>query len=169
MKDRRRAITIILAVAFLNHLLTFLAYEWYAGIDSYSYDVCGMQLVSGVFFDIFPVMFREPFVPIVKNILYLIFEGHPYILGILIHTLGIVTSLWAYRLGERFNRVIGFLLGLFTAAYLPVSVHFHHISITTFFIPILVITADRIAAWLKKPTLAPYVAYGCQHCMCISD
>ena len=92
------ALPLILCVAFINHLLTFLAYDWYAGIDNYSYDVCGLQLISGQTFDLFPILFRAPLIPIIKNILYLIFEGHPYALAVLIHSLGIIMAVLAYRL-----------------------------------------------------------------------
>mgnify|MGYP001766875507 CR=1 FL=1 len=38
---------VILLIACINHFLTFLAYDWYAGVDCYSYDVTGLQLLSG--------------------------------------------------------------------------------------------------------------------------
>ncbi len=153
MKQSRRDLTVVFLVAFANHILTFLAYDWYAGIDAYSYDACGLQLMSGCFFDIFAVMLREPFIPIAKNILYLLFEGRPMALGILIHVLGISAALLAYRFGARFGRIIGLALGLLFAANLSLAAHFHHISATTFFIPSLIIAADRVCAWLKKPTV----------------
>lgn len=161
MKPSARDIIAVGSLALLNHALTLLAFDWYGGVDGYSYDVCGMQLLSGRMFDIFPVMLREPFVPLAKNILYLLFEARPYALGVLIHCLGIVTAILACRLGARFNRRVGLLLGLLTAAYLPLSVYFHHISVTTFYIPALVISADRLCAWLIKPTMRRVLSLAC--------
>ena len=142
---------IIFLVSTLNHLLTFLAYDWYAGIDNCSYDVAGLQLVSGYIFDIFPIMFRPPFLPIVKNILYLIFENKPYLLSILIHSFGVAMALLAYKLGNRFNKWVGLITGMLVALNLPMSVFFHHISIFTFFVPFLLLAADRFVVWVKRP------------------
>lgn len=145
------ALPSVLVVAFINHLLTFLAYDWYAGIDSYSYDVCGLQLVSGHIFDLFPILFRPPLIPIIKNIVYLVFEGHPYLLSVLLHSLGVATAALAYRLGCRFHKAIGFALGMLVALNLPMSVHFHFISTVTFFVPLLLLVADCFIVWAKKP------------------
>lgn len=139
-------------VAVAHHLLTYLAYDWYPGTDAYSYDVCGLQLVTGIEFDRFALMFREPLVPVAKNLLYLAFEGKPFILAALVHLLGICAALAAWRLGRRFSRPVGLALGLAVAGYLPLSVHFHQLSVTTFFIPLLILAADRFAAWLLEPS-----------------
>lgn len=142
---------LVLFIATINHLLTFLAYDWYAGIDSYSYDVAGLQLLSGVIFDIDPILFRPPFVPVVKNILYLIFEGYPYFLSLLIHILGVITVWLGYRLGSRFNKWVGFLLGIVLALNINVSVYYHQITSITFYLPILLITIDFFILWIKRP------------------
>jgi hypothetical protein len=149
----RVALLLVIAVAVLNHWLTFLAYDWYAGIDSYSYDVSGLQLVSGRFFDIFPVLFRAPLIPIAKNLLYLVFEGHPYALSVLLHFLGVMTAILAYRLGSRFHKAVGFAMGMLMALNLNISVYFHHISVTTFIIPLFLLAADCFVAWVKKPNI----------------
>ncbi|MBP7088405.1 MAG: glycosyltransferase family 39 protein [Candidatus Omnitrophica bacterium] len=143
----------IFLVASLNHLLTFMAYDWFAGIDNYSYDVAGLQLLSGHVFDLFPIIFRPPFVPIVKNILYLIFEGKPYLFAIFLHLLGIATVLLAYRLGSHLNKMVGFITGLLVALSLPMSVFFHQVSTFTFFVPLLILAADRFIVWIKRPNL----------------
>ena len=147
----RPALLLVLTVAFANHLLTFLAYDWYAGTDGYSYDACGMQLVSGKVFDLFPILFRPPFTPVVKNILYLLFEGHPYFLSVLIHLLGIFTAALAYDLGRRFHNAVGFILGMLVALNLPMSAQFHQISAFTFFVPLLLLSADCFVIWLQEP------------------
>lgn len=147
------ALPSVLVAASINHLLTFLAYSWYAGIDSYSYDVCGLQLVSGYVFDIFPILYRPPLIPILKNILYLIFEGHPYGLSILLHSLGVVTAALAYRLGCRFHKAVGFALGMLMALNLPMSIHFHYFSSVTFLVPLLLLTADCFVTWVRKPNV----------------
>lgn len=147
------ALSLILAVAFAKHLLTFLAYDWYAGTDGYSYDISGLQLVSGRVFDIFPIIFRPPVTPILKNILYLLFEGHPYILAVLTHALGIVTVAVAYDLGRRFNNAVGFIVGMLLALNLPMAAHFHHIATFTFFLPLLLLSADCFVVWLQRPGL----------------
>jgi len=147
------ALPLVLFVASINHFLTFLAYDWYAGIDAYSYDVCGLQLFSGQVFDLLPILFRPPLIPIIKNILYLIFEGHPYALSILLHSLGVGTAALAYRLGSRFHKAVGFGLGMFVALNLPMSVHFHFISTVTFFVPLLLLVADCFVVWIKKPSV----------------
>ena len=103
------SLPIILLISIANHLFTFFAYTWYAGMDSYSYDVCGLQLVSGYKIDIFSLMYRPPLVPILKNILYLIFEGHPFALSIFVHFIGVITTVLVYRLGCKFNKKIGFI------------------------------------------------------------
>ncbi|GEM_PF-3250899 len=143
--------SIVLFVACANHLLTFLAYDWYAGIDCYSYDVAGLQLLSGYRFDPFPAIYRAPLVPVLKNVLYLIFEGHPYALSIFVHSWGVATAILAYRIGKRFGRSVGLILGLVVAGNLALSVHFHHISITTVFIPLILAAFDRFCAWVKHP------------------
>jgi hypothetical protein len=145
------ALPLVVCTAFINHLFTFLAYNWYAGIDNYSYDVCGLQLVSGRVFDLFPILFRAPLIPIAKNILYLIFEGHVYALAVLVHFLGIITAVLAYRLGCRFHKVIGFVVGMLAALSLPISVNFHHISTFTIFVPLLLLAADQFMAWVENP------------------
>jgi hypothetical protein len=144
-------ISLILLTAALNHLLTFLAYDWYAGIDAYSYDVAGFQLVTGLILDPYPLMFRAPLVPIIKNLLYLLFEGHQVLFGVFLHTLGIATTYLAWRLGRRFSRVAGATAGMFMALSLPISVHFHHLSVTTIYIPLLILTADQFIVWIRKP------------------
>lgn len=144
-------ISVILFIATLNHLLTFLAYDWYAGIDAYSYDVAGFQLVTGLIFDPYPLMFRAPLVPIVKNLLYLVFEGHQVLFGAFLHLVGIATTYLAWRLGRRFSRVVGATAGMFMALSLPISVHFHHLSVTTVYIPLLILTADQFVVWIRKP------------------
>jgi hypothetical protein len=142
---------LILFIAALNHLLTFLGYDWYAGIDAYSYDVAGFQLVTGLILDPYPLMFRAPLVPIIKNLLYLLFEGHQVLFGVFLHTLGIATTYLAWRLGRRFSRVAGATAGMFMALSLPISVHFHHLSVTTIYIPLLILTADQFIVWIRKP------------------
>lgn len=142
---------LVLLVASIKHVLTFMAHDWFAGIDYYSYDVAGLQLVSGQIFDIFPIIFRPPLIPIIKNILYLIFEGHPFALSVFMHLLGIGTVMLTYLLGNRFNKVVGFIVGMLMALNLPISVHFHHISSTTLFLPLLILAVDRFVAWAKKP------------------
>lgn len=145
------ALPSVLVVAFINHLLTFLAYGWHAGIDSYSYDVCGLQLVSGYVFDIFPILYRPPLIPIIRNILYLIFEGHPYGLSILLHSLGVVVAILAYRLGCKFHKAVGFVMGMLVAFNLPMSIHFHSISPVTFLVPLLLLAATCFITWARKP------------------
>lgn len=147
------ALPTVLAVAFINHLLTFLAYGWHAGIDSYSYDVCGLQLVSGHIFDIFPILYRPPLIPVIKNILYLIFEGHPYGLSIFLHSLGVAVAILAYRLGCKFHKAVGFAMGMLVALNLPMSIHFHSISSVTFFVPLLLLAATCFINWARKPNL----------------
>ena len=58
----------ILALAVANHCLTFLAYDFYPGVDAYSYDVAGLQLLTGTNFDPFPKLFRPPVVPPEKSV-----------------------------------------------------------------------------------------------------
>lgn len=142
---------LIVFTAVLNHLFTFLAYDWYAGIDSYSYDVAGFQLVTGLILDPYPLMFRAPLVPIIKNLLYMVFEGHQVLFGIFLHLLGIATTYLAWRLGRRFSRTVGATTGMFMALALPISVHFHHLSVTTIYIPLLILTADQFIVWIRKP------------------
>lgn len=144
--------SLVVTAACINHLLTFLAYDWYNGIDGYSYDVCGLQLISGKVFDLFPILFRPPLVPVLKNMLYVIFEGHPYALSIFLHMIGIATVALAYRLGNRFHKAVGFSLGMLFALNLSLSVHFHFISSVTFFVPLVVLSADRFILWIQKPT-----------------
>jgi hypothetical protein len=144
-----RPLLIILLVAFTKHLLTFMAYDWFEGIDYYSFDIPGMQLVSGQIFDLFPIFFHPPLIPVVKNLLYLIFEGHPYALAIFIHFLGIATVILTYQLGNRFHRMAGFVMGMLMALYLPIAVHFHHISAPTLFVPLIILAADRFVIWVK--------------------
>jgi len=144
---------LIIFIAFLNHLLTFLAYEWFPGGDSYSYDVSGLQLVSGRIFDIFPLIFRPPLVPILKNIFYLIFEGHPYLLSSIIHILGIFTVFLAYLLGKEFNKLTGFIFGLVIALNLEISVFFHSISLFTFYVPLLLLSLYFFVKWIKNPSV----------------
>ncbi len=147
------ALPLVLVAASINHLLTFLAFGWYAGIDSYSYDVCGLQLISGYVFDIFPILYRSPFIPIIKNILYLIFEGHPYGLSILLHSLGVVVAALAYRLGCKFHKAVGFAMGMLVSLNLPLSIHFHYISTVTFLVPLLLLAADCFVTWVRKPNV----------------
>jgi len=147
----RWGLLIIVFTAAVNHLITFFAYEWYPGMDSYSYDICGLQLVTGKVFDLFPVMFRPPFVPIVKNILYLLFEGHQYALCLLLHLIGILTVVLAYLLGAKFHKVIGFIIGMLMATNLQISVLFHSISTFTFYVPLLLLTANCFVSWAKNP------------------
>jgi hypothetical protein len=154
-------LAMILSIAFVNHTLTFLAYDWYAGIDAYSYDVCGLQLITGCFFDVFPVVFRPPLIPILKNILYLFFEGHQIGLSLLIHCVGILSVFWAYRLGSRFNKFVGLGLGFLMAIDLNISVHFHHISSTTVFIPLLLLTMDKFVVWMQKPSMRSTIVLAC--------
>ena len=142
---------LVIGVAVLKQTLTLLSYGWYAGIDSYSYDVAGLQLVSGYVFDLFPILFRAPVMPVAKNILYLVFEGQPYFLSIVLHSLGVFSVYLAYRLGSRFSKTAGFLLGMLLALNLPFSAHFHHISSVTFFVPLLLLSADRFIVWTGKP------------------
>jgi len=141
---------LIIFIAFLNHLLTFLAYEWFPGGDSYSYDISGLQLVSGRIFDIFPLIFRPPLVPIFKNIFYLIFEGHPYLLFSIIHILGIFTVFLAYLLGKEFNKLTGFIFGLVISLNLEISVFFHSISLFTFYVPLLLLSLYFFVKWIKN-------------------
>jgi hypothetical protein len=141
---------LVLSIAILNHLLTFMAYDWYDGIDGYSYNVSGLQLVSGKVFDMFPILYRPPLIPIVKNLLYLIFEGHPYFLIILVHALGILTALLVYYLGNRFHKAVGFIAGLLFASSIQISVNFHHISTFTFFVPLLLLAANLFIIWVKN-------------------
>ncbi|MCX5694758.1 MAG: hypothetical protein NT014_06560 [Candidatus Omnitrophica bacterium] len=145
------ALPLILCVAVINHLVTFWAYTWYAGVDSYGYDICGLQLVSGRIFDLYPILFRPPLIPVVKNILYLIFEGHPYVLAGLIHLLGIVMVVLVYRISYRFHKGIGFVVGILTASNLSIAVNFHHISVFTIFVPLLLLTVDRFIIWVQNP------------------
>jgi len=159
------ALPLILAVVFAKHLLTFLAYDWYAGTDGYSYDICGLQLVSGHVFDIFPVIFRPPFTPILKNILYLLFEGHPYLLAALMHALGIFTVAVAYDLGRRFNNATGFIVGMLLALNLPMAAHFHHIATFTFFLPLLLLSADCFIVWLQRPRTGLTILLGILVCL----
>jgi len=142
---------LVIFSAFVNHLLTFMAYDWYDGIDGYSYDVCGLQLASAEKFDLFPIFFRPPLIPILKNILYLLFEGHPYSLIILIHILGMAMAVLAYYLGNKFHKVVGFAMGMLVALNLPMSVNFHHISTFTFFVPLLLLAAVSFINWIKNP------------------
>lgn len=144
---------LVLVVAGINHLLTFLAYDWYAGIDSYSYDVCGLQLLTGKIFDVEPILFRPPLIPIIKNILYLIFEGHPYALAILIHILGVVTVWLAYRLASRFHKWVGFSMGMLMALNLSIAVYFHQLTSLTFYLPMVILTVDYFIVWMKKPKI----------------
>ncbi len=147
------ALPAVLAVAFINHLLTFLAYGWHAGIDSYGYDVSGMQLLSGHIFDAFPILYRAPLIPVIKNILYLIFEGHPYGLSILLHSLGVGVAVLAYRLGCKFHKAVGFAMGMLVAMNLPMSIHFHSISTVTFLVPLLLLAAICFINWARNPRL----------------
>jgi hypothetical protein len=143
-------ILLILFIATLNHFITFMAYDWYDGIDGYSYNVSGLQLVTGRIFDLFPILYRPPFIPIVKNLLYLIFEGHPYGLIILIHSIGILTALLVYLLGCKFHKAVGFIAGLLFASSIQISVNFHHISTFTFFVPLLLLAANLFVTWAKN-------------------
>jgi len=144
------ALPLILLVSIVNHFLTFLAYNWYAGMDSYSYDVCGLQLVSGKIFDNFPIMYRPPLVPILKNIFYLIFEGHPFVLSIFVHLIGVGTVVLVYRLGCRFHQKVGFAVGMIMALNLNMSVFYHSVSTLTFYVPLLILAADCFVVWLRK-------------------
>ena len=144
------SLPIILLISIANHLFTFFAYTWYAGMDSYSYDVCGLQLVSGKMFDIFPIMYRPPLIPIFKNILYLIFEGHPFALSIFVHFIGVITTVLVYRLGCKFNKKIGFITGLAMALNINMAVFYHSISTLTFYVPLLILAADCFVVWMRK-------------------
>ncbi|MCK5492764.1 MAG: hypothetical protein KAJ14_06620 [Candidatus Omnitrophica bacterium] len=145
------ALPVILLISSINHFFTFLAYSWYAGIDSYSFDICGLQLVSGEIFDIFPIIYRAPLVPIIKNILYLIFEGHPYLLAVLLHFLGVLTVFFVYRLGNEFHKAVGFAIGIFMALNINITIFYHFISSFTFYFPLLLGSAYRFILWIKKP------------------
>ncbi|MDD5613798.1 MAG: glycosyltransferase family 39 protein, partial [Candidatus Omnitrophica bacterium] len=139
----------VVLVAVLNHVFTYLVYEWYPGMDAYSYDVCGLQLMTGQIFDPYAVMYRPPLVPIAKNILYMIFERRPYILALVIHLIGVLTVFLSYRLGKRFNSIVGFILGLLVAINLNISIFFHSISAFTFYVPLLILAADYFICWVK--------------------
>ena len=147
------ALLVVILVAIVNHFFTFMAYDWYDGIDGYSYNICGLQLVSGRVFDLFPILFRPFLIPIIKNLLYLIFEGRPYALIIFVHLIGVLTALLAYRLGSRFHKVVGLAMGILFASSIQMSVHFHHISTFTFFVPLLLLAADCFVSWAKKPNM----------------
>ncbi len=154
IKQRMRfypEVFLVAAIGILNHVLTLMAFDWYAGRDAYSYDAAGLQIMTGYVFDPFCLMFRAPLLPVIKNVLYLVFEHHVFLLGVFLHMLGVGTILLVYRLGLFFGRGIGFVLGLMAAAYLPLSVHFHHLSITTVYIPLLTVTAVFFIRWIRSP------------------
>ncbi len=142
----------VLATAALSNLLTFLALNWYAGMDNYSYDVAGLQLLTGARFDLYPLLYRTPLVPVLKNLLYLGFEGHPYLLCLLLHALGVLTVYLGYRLGAHFGRLAAVGLGGVLALNLNLPAMFHSVSTLTFYLPLLLWSAERFAAWTREPT-----------------
>ena len=168
MKLRRGALlaSLVLAVGAAAHALAFLALGWYPGTDNYSYDVAGLQLLTGIVFDRFPLIYRPPLAPVVKNVLYLLFEGHPYCLNILLHATGFLT-LWAFlRLGRRFSPLAGLLAALIVALDLDMAAIFHIIDSTTVAIPLLVWNAAVFARWIRHPGQRPPLALVLSTALC---
>ena len=168
MKPWRGALlaSLVLAVGAAAHALAFLALGWYPGTDNYSYDVAGLQLLTGIVFDRFPLIYRPPLAPVVKNVLYLLFEGHPYCLNILLHATGFLT-LWAFlRLGRRFSPLAGLLAALIVALDLDMAAIFHIIDSTTVAIPLLVWNAAVFARWIRHPGQRPPLALVLSTALC---
>lgn len=144
---------VVVATAVVNNLLVFFAYPFYGGMDSYSYDVAGLQLLSGEVFDFFPLIYRPPLVPIVKNLLYMVFEGHSYLFCVLLHMLGVFCVWMVYRIGSYYNRWVGFVAAMAIAVNIDVAVMFHSISSLTVFMPLMLAAADRFVRWCKRPLM----------------